>query len=476
MSESIGGAVSDPSVPPDVPSTKPPGGAALGPSDPAASVTGNAALPRADSQGMRRMHPLTPVIKGWYVLAVMVVAFGRDNVQSLTLTRLGVVVGIAIPAAALYGYLSWRFTRFCFDGEDIRVETGVLFRRSRRVRLERLQAVDVVRPVLARVFGVAELRLESAGGRGSDARLAYFDERSAAALRAELLARAAGIDASTPEAPERVIAHVPPLRLAVSRLLSLPILLMLVAVLALVGVAVEQGHPAILLGVLPALLGFGQALLQPFFAHFEFTVAESPDGLRLRHGLLETRAQTVPPGRIQAVRLVEPVLWRLVGWARLDVTVAGYAGEKQSETTSSLLPVAPVAEARALIERVLPGHRVAEVELVGVPRSARWLDPLGWRRRAAGHDGAVFVAQRGWAHRELDVVPHARTQSLRLTQGPIQRALGLASLRLDTSRGPVQVTAEHRGVDEARAMIVAQADRARAARASDATERWMIES
>lgn len=448
-----------------------------GPGSGQAAVTDGSRLPRADSRGMRRMHPLTPVIKSWYVLAVVVVAVGRDNVRDVTVLRVVLMLGVAVPLAALYGYLSWRFTRFCFDGEDIRIETGVLFRKSRRVRLERLQAVDVVRPVLARVFGLAELRLESAGGRGSDAGLAYFDERTAAALRAELLARAAGLDAATPEAPERVIAHVPPLRLAVSRLLSVPILVSFVALLVIVGGAFVTGHPGALLVLLPALFGFGQALLQPFFAHFEFTVAESPDGLRLRHGLLETRAQTVPPGRIQAIRLVEPVLWRLAGWARLDVTVAGYAGEGQAaQTTSSLLPVAPVAEARALMERVVPGHSIASVQLIGVPRSAQWLDPLGWRRRAAGYDRAVFVAQRGWAHRELDVVPHARTQSLRLTQGPVQRALGLASLRLDTSKGPVEVVAEHRAVAEARELILAQADRARAARAVDTTERWMISS
>ena len=47
-----------------------------------------------------------------------------------------------------------------------------------------------------------------------------------------------------------------------------------------------------------------------FAGAFGFTVRVSPDGLRLRHGLPEHRAQTVPPGRVQAVSLVQPLLWR----------------------------------------------------------------------------------------------------------------------------------------------------------------------
>ena len=85
----------------------------------------------------------------------------------------------------------------------------MLFRRSRRVRLDRLQAVDVVRPLVARALGLAELRLEVAGGSSSEAPLAYLSEAAAQQLRAELLARAAGLHHDTPEAPEAVLLEVP---------------------------------------------------------------------------------------------------------------------------------------------------------------------------------------------------------------------------------------------------------------------------
>ena len=73
------------------------------------------------------------------------------------------------------------------------------------MRLDRLQAVDVVRPLVARALGLAELRLEVAGGSSSEAPLAYLSEAAAQRLRAELLARAAGLHHETPEAPEVVL-------------------------------------------------------------------------------------------------------------------------------------------------------------------------------------------------------------------------------------------------------------------------------
>ncbi len=57
-------------------------------------------------------------------------------------------------------------------------------------------------------------------------------------------------------------------------------------------------------------------LLSQFLTLFGFTVAEARDGLRLRFGLTSHRSQTVPPGRVQAVRIERPLLWRPWGWGR----------------------------------------------------------------------------------------------------------------------------------------------------------------
>ena len=78
--------------------------------------------------------------------------------------------------------------------------------------------------------------------------------------------------------------------------------------------------------------------------------------------------------------------------------------------------------------------------------------------------GDASAAQHGLLSRTIDVVPHERTQSVRLTSGPLQRALGLATVHLDSTRGPVKTRAANRDALAARSMLDRQVDRARKAR------------
>jgi putative membrane protein len=422
---------------------------------------------------LRRLHPLTPVLRGWKVFAAAVAIATQQLYGDLQLGWLLIGIAASIPLGAAYGFISWRATRFRIDSEDLRLETGVLFRRSRRVRLDRLQAVDVVRPLVARALGLAELRLEVAGGSSSEAPLAYLSEPAAQQLRAELLARAAGLHHDTPEAPESVLVKVPLTRLVEGQLRSVGLILTVTAAVLLVTAAVVTGEWAILTFAIPAAVGIVPAIARSVIVHFDFTVAESPDGLRLRHGLLETRAQTVPPGRVQAVRIIEPLLWRSKGWCRVEVNIAGYVGREGQALANVLLPVASREEAFALLSRVLPDVDVRSIPTYGVPRRARWCDPVSWRGNAAGADDRVFIARRGRLQREIDVVPHERVQSARLTQGPLQRRLGLATVHLDTSPGPVHPTAHHRDAKDARDLLDAEVALARASRAGARPERWM---
>jgi cytochrome P450/uncharacterized membrane protein YdbT with pleckstrin-like domain len=425
---------------------------------------------------LRRLHPLTPVLRGWKVFAAVVAITIQQTYGDVELGYMLLAIAASIPVGIAYGWLSWRATHFRIGQDDLLLETGVLFRRSRQVRLDRLQAVDVVRPLVARALGLAELRLEVAGGSSSEAPLAYLSEPAAQQLRAELLARAAGLqhgEDSAPEAPERVLLKVPLSHLVEAQLRSGFVVVSLLAAVVLVAVSVLTGELAPLGLAVPFLVAAGPAMFNGIAGQFDFTVAESPVGLRLRRGLLETRSQTVPPGRVQAVRIVEPLLWRSKGWCRLEADVAGYVGEGQAEA-SVLLPVGTRAAAQRVLNLVLPGADPGTVPLSGVPRAARWLDPFQWRFLGAGADDRFFVARRGRLRRETDLLPHEKVQSVRISQGWLQRSLGLASLHLDTTPGPVHVSAAHRDASEARRRLDAEVTLARRSRATARPDRWML--
>jgi putative membrane protein len=320
--------------------------------------------------------------------------------------------------------------------------------------------VDVVRPLVTRALGLAEVRVELAGGDEAEIALRYLGHIEAQQLRAELLARAAGLPGYTPEAPERPFWRVRQGTLFGSLALKLPVIGTGVLFVVLVALGVIYGELGVLGGAVPALLGLLRGVVAPLIVYGNFTVATSPDGLRLRYGLLETRMQTVPPGRVQAVRVVEPLLWRPYGWARVDVTVAGYVGERQV-LSSVLLPVAPREVCMRLVAEVFPGSRVDAVRLS--PSSPKAF----WGRAAAGSDDSVFVTQRGVVCERLDVIAHARAQSVHIVSGPLQWLLGIGTVYIDAPPGPVQVAAVNRDLNEARVIAESTAERARRARAAD---------
>jgi putative membrane protein len=150
------------------------------------------------------------------------------------------------------------------------------------------------------------------------------------------------------------------------------------------------------------------------------------------------------------------------------------AGVGRSQASSRvLIPVAPLSVARGLTEYVLGGVEIDSVAVTRPPKRAALCSPLWWRAMSAGSDARIFVSRHGLLAPTIDVVPNARTQSVRLRQGPWQRLWGLATLHLDSTRGPVRVRAAHRDASEGRSMLDEQAERARIARQSALPSRWM---
>jgi putative membrane protein len=412
---------------------------------------------------------------------------------------LGVVL-LVLLAGSAYAYVSWRMTRFRVADEALELYSGILFRQHRRARLDRLQTVDVAQPFVARLAGLARLTLEVAGGSDSSVALSYLREEEALALRNHLLAEAAGVHyegEQAPEAPEQHALEVPVGRLIGSLVLSVPAIILVLAVTAFVVVSVILRNPAPIAGVFPTVLAVAGMLWSRFNGGFGFRVATAPDGLRVRHGLLEQLTQTVPPGRVQAVELSQGPLWRMADWWSVHVNIAGYSGsgnDPRNASGNTLLAVGTRYEAVSVLALVLPDlgvepgenpWNVVEAGLMGtssawssdsyltVPGRARWVDPIGWRRTGVRVTREALLIRRGVISRTLDVVPHARTQSLAVTQGPVERRLGLATFHLHSTQGPVVPSVPHLAADVAARLLADQSVRAETARAASGPERWM---
>ncbi|MGC5615205.1 PH domain-containing protein [Georgenia sp. Z1491] len=516
-------------------------------------------LPVDAGDGWRRVHPVTPVLLVWQVLAAIIAVLVFQVGQELAgtggwtwvmdhlgtvLMWLGIGVVVVVVVVGIYSSLSWRKMRYRVDGDGVELNQGILFRQQRRAALARVQAVDLQQPLLGRMFGLARVKVETAGAADSNVTIAFLRLADATALRAEVLARAAGVDldevrivaeaaasgqdaeqalrqaadrsdggtgasgSGAPggsdssagasltaartgyrEAPERVVFEVDNSRLVASTVLSggfVVIALMLVGVIV---VLASRAPFAALAGFLPGVVSVGGFVWSRFSGAFSFTSATSPDGVRVRRGLLETTSQTIPPRRVQAVRLRQPLLWRWRGWWRVEGYIAGYGVTEGSfaSSSSTLMPVGTRSEALTAMWLVVPDlgaddlPAVLDAGLDGSgdtagfltsPRRARWLDPKAWRRQAVLVTREAILLRTGWLTRQLEVVPHGRTQSVGITQGPWERRLRLANLHMHTVSGPGQPAVQHLDEQDALALLRHQAERAREARHREGPEEW----
>jgi putative membrane protein len=463
-----------------------------------------ASAPRAATEPRRRLHPLTPLLRGGRFAILTIVAISWQGYDNLgTQSWLAAIAGVAV-LALIGSFVSYRVTGYHVVGRELRIYEGLLFRRTRSIPVERLQSAEIVQPLLARIFGLAELRLEVVGGSSTEAPLAFLSRQDATELRTRLLALArpaaplpegssggalgtqpAGVAASagllgtgfgefpqaTTPAPERVVHRVANRDLVLSQMLRPQWLLLPFAVaVPLVFFTNERELNFIAVAsTLTAIVGAISAPVRVLLGDWRFTLGNAADGLHVRRGLLETRHQTVPTGRIQSVAVEWPLLWRRFGWVRASMHVAGVKVQEGIQQRSGLLPVGTVGEAQSIVAEALPGFVLRDVAVQPVPPQAKWLAPL--RRRVLGFQlsPTAFVCRDGVLTRRLVVVPYERIQSVRVRQGPLQRRLRLATVIADVAGGSVsgfgyQGEAPHLDITQARALALELAERSRAAR------------
>lgn len=554
-----------------------------------------------------KVHPLSPLVRGWLtIVAIPVAIFGynwqmwqdlwrswrsgelAENLQQNPLPYMiggGVVLLLAV--LIFVGFtLSWWFTRYKITDEHVMVKSGIFIRQHRKARIDRVQAVDLRQPLLARFTRLAELKFEVAEGDGTAATLAFLKRSEAEQLRVDIMDRAAGRTPSSsgtqpgapptddvahdptghslgtdstddadisagpgvadqassarvsqlddaPESdligqggispdqtgpdltsphqttsgraasgeavPDRQIARVPVGRLIGSVVAGIGTIVLLTiglglvfvfAIIALIFVVFAGDDPREAFGVInpglfvPALIAGAISYFNQFSSGFRFTATMTESGLRLRYGLLETTSQTVPPGRVQAIQLQQPMMWRPFGWYKVVVTVAGYGMTDRT----TLLPVGRYEDVLRITAEMFPDLQIANPEemfaeglsgqgsgrgFTEVPARARIFDPIVRRRRGFFVTPAALMIRDGRITRKLTMVPHERIQSTALEQGPWARKKRVATLNIHIPSGPITVMAMNQDIEQITGLFETEAAHAAVARRLTDRDQWM---
>ncbi|MEP6478573.1 MAG: PH domain-containing protein [Rhodoglobus sp.] len=449
-----------------------------------------------------RLHPATPLLRGGIALIVIlgiVVGNLRDTLiqlvvgggergpeDPLSLIYERGLTGIVLAAIALgliafiVGfYFSWRMHSFRITAELVEVRSGIFYRTNRKGRLDRIQGINIARPFFARLFGAAKLEVNVAG-QDANVQLAYLSSANADALRKEILRLASGTQAAASPTPvaagglvDRRVAELlapeldpdaaPPAsvvnlhlgRLIGSLVLSGFTIFLLVLVVGTV-VIISVTHELFFLVTFAApIIGMGSYYFRKFTKSLRYSIAGTPDGVRVGFGLLSTSNETLPPGRIHSVQVSQPLLWRPAGWWEIRVNLASKSSNNgaASQANTSILPVGNLADVKKVLELVLPGlvdersidliergltSRGGDDGFVNSPRRAWIIRWFSWRRNGFAIEPDAVLLRSGAVWRSLVIVPQARMQSVAMHQGPLLRRLGLASIIVHTVAGPIQ--------------------------------------
>jgi putative membrane protein len=471
--------------------------------------------PTPADPGERRLHPMSWLfvmleqMRTFLLPLLAFVLFGRTDRNELW----SAVVLCILVAVSIWRYLTYVYR---IEDDSVMIRSGLLERTLRQIPFSRIHNVAVHQTLLHRLFGVAEVRLESAGGHKPEAEMRVLRLDDAEALEA-LVRRSstrASAGAATPgdvdAAAAPAASAVPLLAMPRGDVLRLGLISnrgMLVFGAALV--AVSQLHPQLppdmarrwggemnrtLAHLDPAALGLvfvafaigfllllrGLSVLLALLQYSGFRLEQQGRRLTVERGLLTRLRTSVARRRIQAYRLEETVLHRLFARRSLKVDTAVAGHHHDDRSFHELAPVATAAACDTLLRHLLPDNawppaawrplharawwRIAlpRLLLIGAIacalcwRYGHWgaivlaaapvAAAVAWRQaRSAGYavNDRLVAMREGWWSRQWRFAEIDKLQTLQLRRSPLDRALGMATLSLDTAGADPRTAALH---------------------------------
>ncbi|MBD9370741.1 PH domain-containing protein [Xanthomonas sp. XNM01] len=360
----------------------------------------------------RRLHPwswlfvLLQQLRQFVVPLVALVVFGSrrsDNGVADLWPLIGVVVLVVV---SVLQYFTYRY-RIGVDGISIR--SGLLHRNLREIPFARIHNVVLHQSLLHRLFGVAEVRLEAAGGQKPEAQMRVLGMDQAIALerdvrhRGQAPADATAVDARASAGGDTLLA-LPVGEIIRLGLISNRGMIVFAAAFGLmwqvfperlvaewlqssfrsaagyagqlhlgwIGVSLAGASVVAVFVALLRLLSVVLALTQ----YHGFRLSEDQRRLTVERGLFARLRTSVAPRRIQAWTLQEGLLHRWFGRRALRIDTAVGGSDHDPRALRELAPIATPAACDGLVTHLLP-QLAWPPQWIALPGSSWWRLFLG---------------------------------------------------------------------------------------------------
>lgn len=345
----------------------------------------------------QRLHPLSWLfvllqqLRQFLLPIAVVVLFGpRGRAGGFENELWGLAAVGVLALVSVWQYYTYRYR---IEDDSLVVRSGVFERSVRQIPFSRIHNVALHQTLLHRLFGVAEVRLESAGGRRPEAEMRVLRLDQAHALEALVRRHAAQAAVATAGAdPALAAAQDAPrelLRLPLPEVVRLGMIsnrgmLVVGAAFAtisqinpdLLGAPIERFARALVTWLDLHRLGFVEYLLAALglalgavvvlqllsvalavLQYAGFRLTETGPRLTIERGLLTRIRTSASRRRIQAWTLKEGLLHRAFGRRSLLVDTAAAQHQSEQRAFRELAPVATPARADALVRHVLDRAR-----------------------------------------------------------------------------------------------------------------------
>ncbi|MFB6295371.1 MAG: PH domain-containing protein [Halobacteriales archaeon] len=347
---------------------------------------------------MKRLHPLVGLARALQYasygvgIPIFLVSIGGPvfGGNGLDIALLAPLVGLGVLAGASYGYFSYLRYTYEITEETFDVSRGVFARQVREIPHGRIQNVDVTRSFVQNLLGVAVVRIETAGGGSTEARLDFVSATEAERLQQDLRARreAARRDTGEPAPAEK---------------------------------ETDSGADTGRVTTTDDSDGETPAEPSPAPPRPESQVEPEPLFALSPTELAVHAATTFRPRLIVVLAIGTPLVDDLV--AEVLLRAAAPFGGPDRLVLSGLTP----DEALALAVAGVP-LGLASAWVLGVVLSINQYFGFTLGRR-----GEELVYERGLLSTYSGTIPTGKVQTLTVTENVLQRALGYAGLSIDTA-------------------------------------------
>lgn len=318
-----------------------------------------------------RAHPsviLEGTLRGLVFGLVFSTIFTRamGAMYSLSFAALVTVLFTAVSA------LIWRKTEYIFDDNELHVARRTIFARDVRVQYSRLASVNINRSLINRLTGTATLMFNvnsTVNPMMAEAKLCLREDL-AEALRNELSSVIFHKEVTVEEDLQvETLANVSNAEIVMHGFLSQSTLQLLfgTAMLAysILQLVYNDGR-GIILPLIMFILSEAYPVARIILKYFNYRIYRVGDTVTVESGLFTTYRSSFRIGKVNSVRIRQPLVARVLGMATLEAEVIGIAGQ---EKMPLLCPLKPKAEVDSLLGKLLPEFDIP-VDEVHEPRSA----------------------------------------------------------------------------------------------------------